>query len=110
MVRTLSPGGALEVQYKEGDFVKAPERAAKHGYHLLIFKTKRDALLFTMGDTVELRIWRAVYKGVVKRLPPMGTFYALDVLDELRKLHCPLWPKGTLMVKEVMLLEEETED
>ena len=95
------------VCYSTEEYVSAPKALADLGYHLLVFSDLRCAIRFLKCNTEpDYRSWaklfRCAVKGIVEDMPPMlwepGTTTKLWGNGA--------WPISTVMVEEVMLLEE----
>ena len=92
------------IQYFVGKWVSAKPAYQKVGWHLLVFRTLRQALRFDVGPAYPdalLRVYRCVCRGV--HTPPykstranMGTRKFGD------------WPQGTVAAKQVKLLSQVT--
>lgn len=103
--------GNVGIIYDENYFSKAPEKAVEKGYHLLVFNTLHDVREFQRTFSAFLdseEVWRVVYRGVIVNPPPLGmenimggeTYASMFAVDRD-------WPKGTIMAREVMLIEKE---
>ena len=105
----------LTVKYSKVDWTKTNPVPAKNGYHLLLFRTLQDATAFMYNEAKwpyfgGREIWRVLYKGQVK-LPPFSTYLATytNLTEEIIQRYSTIfnWPLGTIMAKEVLLLERE---
>lgn len=90
------------VQYKIGKSVKAPEWLAEQGYHLFAYRRLKDAKREIVDGE---RIYKAEGKNTTKKLPLFCNFFKID--DGILKIHKYfIFPKGTIMCKEITLLKE----
>jgi len=99
--------GNLKTKYKIGEYVSAPEWAAKEGYHLLAFNDIENAKAFINCSGNKYKIYKADGLEQVP-LPSMcyiDTLLSCKIFDPIEH---PLimWPKGTVMFKKIKLLEE----
>jgi len=98
----------LSVNYKIGNFVKAPKKSVKRGYHLTAFKTYENALDFTItfDSTYGHKIYKA--EGWNQILPLPTILNAFELADHKKFISNPdwSWPEGTVMFKKIKLLEE----
>ena len=95
---------AWRVEYRIGEFATTTSQAAKQGYFPLAFSHESEAhyflfyMLYTNGA-----IFRARAKGLVTPTPPMKI---LTRSGDMLELNAGTWPIGTVMVEEIMLVEE----
>ena len=92
-----------EVLYKIGISVKAPKWLAKEGFHLFAFKTLKDAKDFMCYKD---EIYKAEAKKTTQKLPLFLDYFILGQ-GKMRKRYCD-FPQGTVMCKEITLLEKVT--
>jgi len=98
----------LCVAYKKGSWVSAPRQMAEMGYHLLVFEGLYDAsrFMYTQSRTLLYGgVWACTVDGIVTPIPPMlnrnliqGKGVYIRTGEE--------WPRGTVMVRRVMLLRK----
>lgn len=100
--------GAL-IQYGIGVWSKPPDILAKNGYYITCFKTKKDADSFisaTLTYSKDFVIFQAEAKHIIyDTYPPRldaGEVSAGNL--SLIIWQTTIWPKGTLMCKELMLI------
>jgi len=93
------------IRYKRGRKNYAPNWLREMGYHPLVFRTKKHALLFSKilpGTIVE-----KVEIGKKMPLPVMCDTTALDKGKIIPDAQLGLWPEGTMMVEWVKPFKEE---
>ena len=92
------------VSYKIGKCVQTHPKLAAKGYYLLVFGSLSSARSFGVGT--EGKVFSCHIKGRVRKLPPIRDD-AYHVFLSPPSRVCPGgWPYGTVMAKEVKLLEE----
>ena len=95
--------GKAEVTYMVGEPVSAPRWLEDLGYYLTAFKTLEDAKHFSKYTSSV--IFLADVNVIIEELPP-----ALSIRDLFwgghKELTNPSWPDGTVMCKELTLIEE----
>ncbi len=111
--------GNTKVQYKVGEWVRAPRMMAKHGYHLTVFESLEHAQIFQRACIWRgMRIWKVEVPHLYtpNRIP--FTIAALGHLSERvvakytgrdRGYDHPVtsyWPQGTMFTTRVKLLWE----
>lgn len=105
----LSPGG---MEYPIREKVRAPEQLAQQGYHLCAFLKLADAIdLLQDYKNVYIYVSECPDTDVITDLPkycgPGGPPENLEI-GEVD--FCDTWPHGTIMCKELTLLEEVSND
>jgi len=109
LLSVVACGMAL-IRYERGVKNFAPRWLREKGYHPLVFKRKKDAVLFA-------RYVRSRYggKGIIiekvevgKKVPlPLICSYPDLVNGEIIPTHFDRWPEGTMMVEWVRPLKSE---
>lgn len=95
--------GAAQVQYRIGEYVKAPLWLQKKGYYLFVFDTFENAAI-NVHKNVD-KLFTCNIKNRIYDLPTILNWF--DIKDKIMiKLDYCEWFPGTVMVKEVKLLEE----
>ncbi len=89
------------IQYKVDEWVSSSKNFSEKGYDLLIFTTLRDARLF--GPTS--LIFRCHAKGV-RHKNLAYCFGSANWVIRIGAIATRIWPKGTVMAKQVKLLTE----
>lgn len=93
-----------EVVYQIGEWVNAPLWLRKRGYHLLAFDDEIRAKEFRFYNT-GLVVFRAEYENKIIELPPLCFVHVVSQEKCLLEKDFP-WPRGTIMVEKIKLLEE----
>jgi len=93
-------GGKAQVEYKINEWAKAPKWLADKGYHLCVFKTKKD--MFESGFIG--RYFIVEIKNKIKKLPKFCN--AADIHHGIIIENDRDWPEGTVMAKQVKLIRE----
>lgn len=90
------------VTYGTGKFAKAPEWLREWGYHLTAFDTLEHArACMKYSYSKHFEMWEAEGKDRVKRLEMFRPEFLSDgVLYSVNGI----WPKGTMMFKEIKLI------
>ena len=93
------------VQYKVGEYVKAPAYLAEKKYHLLAFSSLKGALDFSEPDD---RIFLSEGKYQIKNLPLRYYYWEVATPARFQKAGSPGvdWLPDTIMFKEIKLIEE----
>ena len=95
-------------KYSLEHWIGAPKKLAAAGYHLSVFKNQKTARLFLKSLQIgDRRLYQCKVRGVIRNLPPIrmtrDTKFGIPFEDDM-------WPKGTVMAKEVMLIHEVQTD
>jgi hypothetical protein len=110
-------GGKSRVQYKIGEFVKAPTELAAKGYHLLFFSSLRYTKNFVeqllpegRSFSISFRVYTCEAKGVLSSLPRYEALRfcedAVVIVKGGSHWSSASWLRGTKMAKQIKLLEE----
>mgnify|MGYP001562308673 CR=1 FL=1 len=91
---------AATVQYRVGRWVSAPPWLAAGGYHLLAFKTRAAARVFTKQECC--MVYKAKATEVSEVLPPMSWLSA--VIGGWLHKSGGHWPEQSVMCKKIKLL------
>ncbi len=97
------------VQYKVGEYVKAPAYLAEKKYHLLAFSSLKAAIDFSEeGD----RIFFAEGKYQIHKLPLRYYWWEVENLARFQRAGSPGldWTAETIMFKEIKLIEEVNDE
>ena len=99
---------AERVQYIPNKWVRAPKHCADRGYHLLVFDNLEAAKKFCCYGP----IWECHIRSKIKELPPRkelwkpsNIYWKIEGIDWGNDDSWG-WPRGTVMAREVMILEK----
>lgn len=99
--------GVGEVTYRIGKKAKAPQWLADQGYHLLVFESFAAASKWmTRASTSTILIVRINKKDIIPSIPPPLLPPTGVWIVKLGSASGEVWPEGTLMVKELIVLGE----
>ena len=98
-------GGGLLVEYPVGEWACAPEKAARAGYHPLVYDSVTAAIRHKImtHNSHRVEVWECEVDGVVETLPPWGILNIISPKNAMLVGDSPPWPAHTVMAKRVKL-------
>lgn len=91
-----------EVIYKFDRWVSASHIFASKGYHLTVFDSLKSAMLF-MSQYDCLSVYQCKIEGSIEELPLFGEIGSRGKIFSYDN-KIVTWPRGTMMVRRVMLI------
>jgi len=104
LISASAEGKALII-YRPGEWVEAPMWLQERGYHILAFRTKKDAKNYIPKWAV-YEIWEAEAPQIIQDLPPELDKKALSKGFFIQSRNLGGWPRGTVMVPKIKLVKK----